>query len=131
MRDLTTSGSPPYDLVPVISRSWRLRGARLMLTFFALFWAESFVLPSCPMHQAVEEHGSHGGHQDAPAPGPGGCACLGSCVSSGSLGMPGRAVALESGAAPVARPPVAAPPGAPPAVDQLHLPDAQGPPALA
>ena len=51
------------------------------------FWAESFVLPSCPMHRDMVQHGSHGGH-DAPDQQPTtDCDCLGSCVSSDGVGL--------------------------------------------
>lgn len=115
----------------VTSPTQRLWGARLLLSFFALFWAESFVLPSCPMHREMVQHGSHGEH-GAPDQQPAtDCDCLGSCVSSEGVGLAKAPFVLELAAPRTSTVLVDRTIGLAPTVDQLHLPLAQGPPATA
>lgn len=122
----------PYNQGPVRNSSWRLRGARLLLCVFALFWGESFVLASCPMHEGRVEHASHGGHDSAPTDAPAGhCDCLGSCVSSSGLGLASKPVTLTPVAAVVSASPAWTVVTNMATVDQLHLPEAQGPPVSA
>lgn len=109
----------------------RLWGARLLLSFFALFWAESFVLPSCPMHRDMVQHGSHGGH-DAPDQQPTtDCDCLGSCVSSDGVGLAKAPFVLDLATPHAWKVAVGRAVRLAPTVDQLLLPEAHGPPASA
>ncbi|MBK8247411.1 MAG: hypothetical protein IPK85_08450 [Gemmatimonadetes bacterium] len=109
----------------------RLWGARLLLSFFALFWAESFVLPSCPMHRDMVQHGSHGGHDSSDQQPTTDCDCLGSCVSSEGVGLAKAPFVFEIAAPRALTVAVDRAIGVAPTVDQLHLPEAQGPPASA
>ena len=80
------------------------------------------------------EHSAHGGHDSAPADAPTGgghCDCLGSCVSSSGLGLASKPMTLTPVASVVSATNSRAAVTNTATVDQLHLPEAQGPPISA
>lgn len=131
---LTERESSSSVLVEVIHSRWRLRGAWLLVAIFTLFRVETLVLTSCPMHAgsaSAHQSTSHEGHgEDSSSGSATGCDCLGSCVSTQGVQLARVEARIDVQLRVVPSPEFPSEQLVAPSVDQLLLPEAQGPPAL-